>query len=434
MQIVVLGMHRSGTSAVARLLNLMGAYFGTENTGAGANEENEKGFWERLDVRALNDSILHNANCDWDRVADFDPDAISDDLLDTYRRAARDIVLNLDAHRPWFVKEPRLCVLFPVWRPLLELPFCVHVVRNPLEVAQSLKVRNGIPIKAGLALWEVYNKRAIASTSDLPRLFLSYTDLLTSPQPAAERLKDALAAHSNCAFRVPSQMELAASIDQQLYRQRSDEDNIPGTATKSQATLFKLMKGAIASNEIDLPPTTKACINALHRFEASGQHLAVRMRRNNARQRAASKDADPRFTLKSLELDRALANVEQRRTAMESKDRVISRMRTEAQDYKTQFALHKQRVEQLSAELKNAQESIRQQRRETDALTTAKHALEIRVAVKEQHVERLNAETRQIKANLTSRDRAMRDLQSTSRKAVNIPKGRASCSQHPKRH
>ena len=56
MQLIVLGMHRSGTSVLARLLNLMGAYFGPEGSSTGANEENHKGFWERRDVRNLNDS------------------------------------------------------------------------------------------------------------------------------------------------------------------------------------------------------------------------------------------------------------------------------------------------------------------------------------------------------------------------------------------
>ena len=64
MQILILGMHRSGTSVVARLLNMMGAYFAPEGVSNGANEENPKGFWERQDVRALNDLVLHSAGAD----------------------------------------------------------------------------------------------------------------------------------------------------------------------------------------------------------------------------------------------------------------------------------------------------------------------------------------------------------------------------------
>ena len=402
MQIVVLGMHRSGTSVVARLLNLMGAYFGTENTSTGASEENEKGFWERIDVRSLNDSILHNANCDWDRIADFNTESIPPVFLDAYQRSATEIILNLDAHRPWFIKEPRLCVLFPVWRHVLEMPFCVHVIRNPVEVAQSLKVRNGIPIKAGLALWEVYNKRAIAASSTLPRHFLSYADLLASPQDVAEGLRNALASHCGYAFRVPTRMELEAFVDQKLYRQRSDEDSIQ-TVAKSQATLFELMKKAVVSNEIDPPPITKSCINVLRRFESSGEHLAARMRRSNARERSSWRNADPQLTLKSMELDRALADAANRRSALEAKDRTISQMRTNAQNYNTQLALKNQRIEQLVAEGKvrlAVQDKAVQQlvaERNTAAstvksLTTEHHALTVRLAVQDKAVQQLVAE------------------------------------------
>ena len=71
MQLIILGMHRSGTSVLARLLNMMGAYFGPEGIGTDANDENPKGFWERRDVRSVNDFVLHSVNCDWHKVSDF---------------------------------------------------------------------------------------------------------------------------------------------------------------------------------------------------------------------------------------------------------------------------------------------------------------------------------------------------------------------------
>ena len=73
--------------------------------------------------------------------------------------------MAMDAHRPWFLKEPRLCVLFPIWRQVVDLPVCIHIYRNPLEVAHSLQTRNGMPIEAGLALWELYNLRALQSSA-----------------------------------------------------------------------------------------------------------------------------------------------------------------------------------------------------------------------------------------------------------------------------
>jgi len=68
MQLVVLGMHRSGTSALTRLLNMMGAYFGSDDISTGSNTENPKGFWERRDIRQINEYIFDKLDCDWDRV------------------------------------------------------------------------------------------------------------------------------------------------------------------------------------------------------------------------------------------------------------------------------------------------------------------------------------------------------------------------------
>ena len=71
MQIFILGMHRSGTSAVARLLNMMGAYFSPEGYELAAREENIKGFWERTDIMELNDAILSASNSSWSNPVPF---------------------------------------------------------------------------------------------------------------------------------------------------------------------------------------------------------------------------------------------------------------------------------------------------------------------------------------------------------------------------
>ena len=102
MQILVLGMHRSGTSMVARLLNMMGGYFAPEGTSTGANQENAKGFWERRDVRSLNDMLLDSAGADWHRVSDFKLEKIPAATLAQFKTEAGKIVLAMDAHRPWF--------------------------------------------------------------------------------------------------------------------------------------------------------------------------------------------------------------------------------------------------------------------------------------------------------------------------------------------
>jgi len=80
-QFVVLGMHRSGTSGVTRLLNLAGAHFGPEGIATEANEENPRGFWERRDVRAVCDGLLHGAGFDWWKLVGFDAAALPAEVV-----------------------------------------------------------------------------------------------------------------------------------------------------------------------------------------------------------------------------------------------------------------------------------------------------------------------------------------------------------------
>ena len=88
MQILVLGMHRSGTSMVARLLNMMGAYFAPEGVEMPAYPENPKGFWERQGV-LLCIRLLRSANCEWYRISSFTVDKIPNEALEEFREQGR---------------------------------------------------------------------------------------------------------------------------------------------------------------------------------------------------------------------------------------------------------------------------------------------------------------------------------------------------------
>ena len=271
MQLIVVGMHRSGTSVLARLLNLMGAYFAPEGLGTGANQENPKGFWERRDVRALNDFVLHGSGCDWDRVSNFDASAIPASLLAEFDKRAAQIVLSMDASRPWFMKEPRLCLLLPLWRRVLEAPVCIHILRNPVEVASSLRTRNKIPIEAGLALWETYNRRAVNGMEGLPRVVMHHRSLMQDPVTAVASLHSQLEALDVRRLTLPAAVEIASFVNGELYREREGKQGLDAYADAPQLRLFErwssgksLPKGdrglaakerdALASYEASLPP------------------------------------------------------------------------------------------------------------------------------------------------------------------------------------
>ena len=370
MQVFILGMHRSGTSALARVLNLMGLYFGGENVGTGRSSENVKGFWERRDVRDLNDAILAAAGADWDVVSDLDLDGLASESRAGYVSAAADIVLNLDAHRPWFVKEPRLCVLFPIWQEVLEIPFAIHIHRNPLAVARSLQRRNGIPIAAGLALWEYYNVRALNATEGVPRHVLGYEDLLRTPDAVLQPLHETLTRAGDYALRRPSQRELSTFLDPVLHHQRADDDELSTCATPSQIALYEYLKGAATTAPPHAPPAD--CLATLREHE-SGVDLGDRTRRaEHGRERRAESNLELQLAIRSVELkhavsakDEAIARGSALERRLQGSEEQRSRLTADLAVANERIATgrrQQQHQERRVTELQKAGEQLRQQR------------------------------------------------------------------------
>ena len=276
MQLIVLGMHRSGTSVLARLLNLMGAYFGPEGISTGANDENPKGFWERRDVRLLNDWVLHAVGCDWNRVLNFDVNNLPESVVEDFRKKASRLVLEMDAHRPWLLKEPRLCLLLPLWRSILEVPVCVQILRSPVEVAASLLKRNGIPMEAGLALWERYVKSSLEASTGLPRVVVLHRQLMQEPMVVARQLLEQLNAAGVPSLHLPSELEISAFVSGDLYRERESRQNVAPYQKAPQVAFFEFLKqSGCTPNVIDSGMTMDAR-KALADYESGLPPLNVR--------------------------------------------------------------------------------------------------------------------------------------------------------------
>jgi hypothetical protein len=253
MQLIVLGMHRSGTSTVTRLLNMAGAYFGPEGISNGADEGNLKGFWERVDVRAACDGLLQESGFDWWKVADFSLDRIAEPTRTRHIGDLKRIFLELDAHRPWVVKEPRLSLLFPLVRQLLEVPVCIHVTREPLEIANSLHTRNSFPPPAGLALWELYTLHAFEASAGLPRVQVRYEDVVSAPVATAARLVERLTDRGVFGLRIPTEREITAYIDADLHREHRSSSNRPLWMNEQQMELAAALDDGSALDEGKVP-------------------------------------------------------------------------------------------------------------------------------------------------------------------------------------
>jgi len=180
--LVVLGMYRSGTSAVARALNLCGAFL-PDRVVAARLGINPKGFWETEAVTDLDARFLEHLGADWNRV-DFELPTHGP-LTDEFVLNVREVLQQEHGAAPLIlIKDPRICVLAPLWdRALREggyRPVYVVVVRHPAEVAGSMETQGDMPLARGLALWHTYMRRAEAFVAEggVDAVHIRYTELL----------------------------------------------------------------------------------------------------------------------------------------------------------------------------------------------------------------------------------------------------------------
>jgi hypothetical protein len=190
--ILVLGMHRSGTSALTRTLGLCGAALPLNTVPAGI--DNETGFWEPQEIVHLHDEILQSAGSSWDDATAF-PQAWFDSALaaDFKARIAEALERDFpDAPALFVVKDPRLCRLVPLWLSMFQElgiePLCIIPVRNPLEIAASLSKRNSIQEENSLLLWLRHFLAAEQSTRNCKRSFVAYDSLLRDWRGTIDRI------------------------------------------------------------------------------------------------------------------------------------------------------------------------------------------------------------------------------------------------------
>ena len=187
--ICIAGMHRSGTSMVARLLHNCGLYLGEENELAPAKPDNPDGFWENLKFVDLNEEILELLGAGWDMPPPaFPADWQGHEDFQKLRVKAELVLARFRGHDPWGWKDPRNSVTLPFWRSVLPNLKVIICVRHPLEVALSLRRRNFLSYELSLTLWALYNRRALEDVPPQQRLVVHYDAFFRRPQAEVNRI------------------------------------------------------------------------------------------------------------------------------------------------------------------------------------------------------------------------------------------------------
>ena len=259
--VMVLGMHRGGTSAIARGLAATGVSLGNHLLAPGA--DNPTGFWEDLDCLSINERLLGHLGTAYDAFG-FGwsllgkPDPVIDDL----KLSAVQVVRSRLQEYPstWGFKDPRTSRLLNFWRSVMAASKCearyVIALRNPLSVALSLEKRNQIPIEKGLWLWLHHMIPAVLDSAGSTRVVVDYDALIDQPVRQIQRL----ASHMGLGRAATSDASIAEYLDSFLShglrhtKFSTSELAADGRIPKWVVDVFTLLLRAAADEvELDSP-------------------------------------------------------------------------------------------------------------------------------------------------------------------------------------
>ena len=193
--LLVMGVGRSGTSALTRVLNLLGAALPSKTLAA--NFGNERGYWEPSSILALSEEILSVHGSDWHDPRSF-PKAwfASSEAAVFVERAKTIIEDDYDGASLIVIKEPRICRLAPIYLAALDragYTSCVVIpLRHPSEVAGSLKQRDGTDELTSELIWIRHMLEMEAATRHCPRVWTTYEQLLEDWRSVSAMIASAL--------------------------------------------------------------------------------------------------------------------------------------------------------------------------------------------------------------------------------------------------
>ena len=220
---VIDGMHRSGTSLAARIVQDLGISLGPPESLLGPGDDNRSGYFEHRAVKAFDDELLGELGGSWDRPPLLLPGWQHDPALDSWRDRARSILDSLPGTEPGptppiGIKDPRLSLLLPFWRAIVPIRATLIMIRDPREVVASLAVRRfGVDTDTAASLWLRY--QLAATNADPQGLIVRHDEFFDDLANTVDRI----ASHLELAS--PSDAQRAAStghVDLSLRHQRAD--------------------------------------------------------------------------------------------------------------------------------------------------------------------------------------------------------------------
>ena len=255
---------------VTRLLHRCGLELGPESDLMAPQADNPEGFWEHLGFVALNDKLLAALGGAWDLPPRPD-EGFTGPQLNPLRLKARLLIESFAPASVWGWKDPRNSLTLPFWQDLLPGLRTLIVVRNPLEVAHSMRERNGTSYSFALRLWEIYNRRLVEVANEKDRLVTCYDAFFENTESELHRILQFAALkdtelRSAAALVSTRRRHTHFTIDDLIDADVSDEAielyrSLIAEASPSKTRVAKATSRRDTSSEPDLLPGSVSRVN-----------------------------------------------------------------------------------------------------------------------------------------------------------------------------
>lgn len=440
--LLVLGMHRSGTSALSGTLSKIG--YGLPVTLAPADHNNRNGYFESKALWKVNDALLAEIGSGWDDWSAVDMQALPGDLYARSRTRAIELIkAEYDHHDgPVLLKDPRMCRNMPLWIDALGAAgYATHVVhthRHPSEVAASLHRRDGYDPAYGLLMWLRHVLEAESATRALPRAFTTFNTLMQDWQNTIKTL------HQRLGLPPPDLSdETQAEVQGFLNAKLRNFDTPAGTLEGWWQDSFDILErwardgedksdhprlNGISAALDGLAPQVSALVRPGQRAVIAQAAMQAEQQDQSADNAAQLAAKDTQITTKSALLETLEAQNRQLHLDIGARDQTIEDMSAELKHLRAAVAEKEEKlteflavIEERGAALQDRANDIEWFRTELENRETQAIALQREIIEREEAVQTLESENTMLTQHAALSDEAKKALMESASWRLTAP-------------
>ena len=331
--VFVLGMHRSGTSALTGVLQKQGIDLG-QKLMKGIGDVNDLGFFEHEEIAKIHDNLLEALGSSWLDLRPLPDLWWRDDSVRIYHEKIKSVLINdFGDKQLWGIKDPRMCRILPLWLDILDelgcVPKIIIIVRHPLEVSRSLLKRDEMDETWSCILWLWHVLDAYNYSSKCKRVVIQYDELLDDWTDVSERISQEIEIEWPISIS-DARKDVEAFLDVKMRHHhisvddsRENPDLLVEMAIDVYENLF--------INNVNIGEIEKKFHNEILRIEPYLKGISDSLSRaSTLRNDVRNLESEKNITLRNLESEKTNA-----RTQIEYRDLMINELNEQIEDEKT---------------------------------------------------------------------------------------------------